>query len=190
MRKAENQETAQRLQPPPDRQVVAGPVYMDIAKTTPEQRLEAYKDTRNKSAPPGIRQAVQGTVVAIRDGGPEFGEIPTGDMAEVLQRNARRGDFAKEVPQDQYIDEAVSIINKSVADAHINDGFNKAYPMPEATPEEIKRWFKLSFLQKKIMAFKTKDINFLTEVIKYEKNPDVISCINQKLAEMEPAKGA
>lgn len=136
----------------------------------------------------GIVKAVEGTVVSIGADPSQlnqFGEIPSDEASRIL-KSASRGEFSQEMPVNQVVkDEAQKIIDRA-AGVVSNPPTN--YPLPEGVPEEIAPFFKQTGLQKKIFIFKSSNATILEQVKGFEKDPNVLSCIDQRLQELEPTK--
>lgn len=155
--------------------------YLPVAATDPHSRIKNYEGKG------GVKDAVQHTVVAIRDGqNPNpYTEIPPESMATILQQHGK--DFSSEVTSGEYIeDQAQQIIAKSVGAVTRSAAANQ--PLPANTPADLKPWLQQTPLQKKIAVFKTQDAAFLANVRNYERDTNVISCIDTKLAELTPNK--
>lgn len=159
----------------------AAPIYLPVANTPPQSRIKNYEGKG------GVKDAVQHTVVAIRDGSNPnpYSEIPPESMATILQQSGKN--FSTEMSSGEFIeDQAQQIISKSQG-----AGLNRtavAQPLPANTPNELRPWLMQTQLQKKIAVFKTTDAEFLATVRNFERDANVISCIDTKLSEMNAGK--
>lgn len=158
-----------------------GPQYIPVMNTDSASRV------RNYEGKAGVKDAVQHTVVAIRDGANPnpYGEIPPESMAGILKQHGR--DFSSEVPLGEYVeDQAQQIIARSVG--AVTRTAAAQQPLPPDTPTELRAWLQQTPLQKKIAVFKSNDAAFLTNVRNYERDANVISCIDTKLTELAAGK--
>ena len=165
--------------PAADRPVKPGPAYIDLKISTPEEKAKAYD---NKA---GVREAMANTVVSIGTGGQpinQFGEIPA-EEANKLLRTSGKGNFSVEISTGDYIaDEAQKII--ASANGVVAAPRPESYKLPEGLPTELAPFFKQTALQKKIYIYKSASADVLNAVKVFEKDPNVLSCIDQRLGEL------
>ena len=154
---------------------------LEIKKSTPAELIQAYEGES------GVKQALTQSVVAIRDGSNPnpYGEIPQDAMASILKVQGK--EFATEISSGQYVeDEAQRIITAATQAA--------GAPRPAAVvqdpnaPAELKPWLGMTGTQKKISIYKTADAAVLTHIRNYERDTNVISCIDTRLSEIAAGK--
>jgi hypothetical protein len=150
---------------------------LEIKQSKPGELIKAYE---GKS---GVKDALTRSVVAIRDGSNPnpYGEIPQEAMSSILQVQGK--EFATEVSSGQYVeDEAQKIITAATVAA--GPARPAAVVQDPNAPAELKPWLSMSGVQKKMSIYKTADAAVLTNLRNYERDTNVISCIDTRLSEI------
>ena len=152
--------------------------YVPLKTSTPEEKVAAYDNSAV------VKTAIANTVISVGTdlaGFNQHGEIPA-DEAARLVRSAGASSFSTEVNTGNYIaDEAQKII---VSAAGVVSTPPQNYAIPEGVPADLAPFFKQSGLQKKIFTYKTANADVLIKLKSFEKDPNVLSCIDQRLAEL------
>jgi hypothetical protein len=165
----------------PDRPTKPGADYIDLRVSAPTDKIKSYD---NQAA---VRDAISNTVVSIGTGGQpinQFGEIPQEEANKLLRAQGKgKGNFSVEVSSGDYIaDEARNII--ASANGVVSAPKPETYKMPEGLPPEMQPFFRQTALQKKIFIYKSASVDVLNAVKVFEKDPNVLSCIDQRLGEL------
>lgn len=157
----------------------AAPDYQPFKTSSADERLKGYD---NQAA---IRDAVANTVVAVgSEQNPvnQFGEIPQEEATRLIR--AASGSFSTEVSGGEYVaDEAQKII--ASAAGVVSNPPSRPIPVPEGVPADIAPFFQQTGLQKKIYIYKMANATVLNKIKGFEKDTNVLSCIDQRLAELE-----
>ena len=155
--------------------------YIPPKVSTPEEKAANYDNQA------GVRNAIANTVISVGTDPTNFnqqGEIPA-DEARRLVRAAGAASFSTEVSGGQYIaDEAQKIIASAAGVSQVAPVPASSYTLPEGVPAEIIPFFQQTGLQKKIFIYKTANAEILQKVKSFEQDVNVLSCIDQRLAEL------
>ena len=163
--------------------IVAGPAavkldYIPVSVTTNKEKLNNYDQSAE------VAKAIANTVVSVGtdlNGINQFGEIPN-EEATRLVRSKGASTFSTEVNTSSYVaDEAQKII-ASASGVVSNPPTN--YPVPEGVPADIAPFFQQPGQWKKIFIYKTTSAETLLKVKNFERDANVLSCIDQRLAEL------
>jgi hypothetical protein len=153
---------------------------------TPPRMSSKEEKSKNYDNQAGVKNAIENTVISIGSDPVNFnsnGEIPD-DEARRLVRSAGSSSFSTEVSGGQYIaDEAQKII-ASASGITAKPKVAADYKLPENLPAELAPFFQQTGLQKKIFIYKTTNAEVLHKVQGFEKDANVLSCIDQRLAEL------
>ena len=159
------------------------PAKLDYIPPRMSSKEEKAKNYDNQAE---VRNAIENTVISIGSDAVNFnsnGEIPD-DEARRLVRAAGAHSFSTEVSGGQYIaDEAQKII-ASASGVTAVPKTAAQYKLPENLPAELAPFFQQTGLQKKIFIYKTTNAEVLHKVQGFEKDVNVLSCIDQRLAEL------
>ena len=166
--------------------LVAGPAmklanldYIPPKVSTPGEKLKLYDNQAE------VKNAVANTVISIGTDATNFnrnGEIPD-DEARRLVKAAGASSFSTEVSGGQYVaDEAQRLI--AAASGVVAAPRPQDIPVPEGVPAGLLPFFQQTGLQKKIFIYKSASSEYLQQIKGFERDANVISCINQRLVEL------